>query len=31
MLPKTSAYVKRCDGQKKWTEFLTEDDYLLKK
>ena len=31
MLPKTSAYVKSCDGQTKWTYFLIEDDDLLEK
>ena len=31
MLPKTSAYVKRCDGQTKWMYFLIEDDGLLEK
>ena len=30
MLPKTSAYVKSCDGQTKWMNFLIEDDELLK-
>ena len=29
MLPKTSAYVKRYDGQTKWMYFLIEDDDLL--
>ena len=29
MLPKTSAYVKRYDGQTKWMHFLIEDDKLL--
>ena len=28
MLPKTSAYVKICDGQTKWIYFLIEDDEL---
>ena len=28
MLPKTSAYVKSCDGQTKWMYFLFEDDDL---
>ena len=31
ILPKTSAYVKRYDGQTKWMHFLFEDDGLLKK
>ena len=31
MLPKTSGYVKRYDGQTKWMYFLIEDDDLLKK
>ena len=31
MLPKTSAYVKSCDGQIKWIYFLIEDDDLLEK
>ena len=31
MLPKTSAYVKRYDGQTKWMHFLIEDDDLLEK
>ena len=31
MLPKTSAYVKRYDGQAKWMYFLIGDDYLLNK
>ena len=31
MLPKTSAYVKRYDGQTKWMYFLIEDDDLLEK
>ena len=26
MLPKTNAYVKRCDGQTKWMYFLIADD-----
>ena len=30
MLLKTSAYVKRCDGQTNWMYFLIEDDDLLK-
>ena len=30
MLPKTSANVKRYDGQTKWMYFLIEDDELLK-
>ena len=29
MLPKTSAYVKRYDGQTKWMNFLIENDDLL--
>ena len=31
MLPKTSPYVKRYDGQTKWLYFLIEDDFLLGK
>ena len=31
MLPKTSAYLKRYDGQTKWMYFLIEDDKLLEK
>ena len=31
MLPKTSAYVKKCDGQSKWMYFLIEDDELIEK
>ena len=31
MFSKTSAYVKRYDGQTKWMYFLIEDDDLLKK
>ena len=31
MLPKTSAYVKRCNGKFKWMYFLIEDDELLEK
>ena len=31
MLPKTSGYVKRYDGQTKWMYFLIEDDDLLEK
>ena len=31
MLPKTSTYVKRYDGQTKWIYFLVEDDDLLRK
>ena len=31
MLPKTSAYVKSCDGQSKWMYFLIEDDELIEK
>ena len=31
MLPKTSAYVKRYDGQSKWIQFFIEDDDLLEK
>ena len=31
MLPKTSVYVNRYDGQTKWIYFLTEDDDLLEK
>ena len=30
-LPKTSAYVKSCDGQTKWMYFLIEDDDLSEK
>ena len=29
MLPKTSGFVKRFDGQTKWMYFLIEDDDLL--
>ena len=29
MVPKTSTYVKRYDGQTKWSYFLIEDDNLL--
>ena len=31
MLPKTSAYVKRYDGETKWMYFFIEDDDLIKK
>ena len=31
MLPKTSAHVKRYDGQTNWMYFLIEDDDLLEK
>ena len=31
MLPKTSAYVKRYDGQNKWIYFLIEGDDVLEK
>ena len=31
MLPKTSAYEKRYNGQTKWIYFLIEGDGLLKK
>ena len=31
MLPKTTAYVRRYDGQTKWMYFLIEDDNLLEK
>ena len=31
MLPKTSAYVKRYDGQTKWMYCLIEDGDLLEK
>ena len=31
MLPKTTPYVKRYDGQIKWMYFLIEDDDLLEK
>ena len=29
MFPKTSAYVKSCDGETKWMYFFIEDDELL--
>ena len=29
MFPKTSTYVKSCDGQTTWINFLIEDDDLL--
>ena len=29
MLPKTSSYVKKYDGEIKWTYFFIEDDELL--
>ena len=29
MLPKTSVYVKRYDGETKWMHFCIEDDELL--
>ena len=28
MLPKTSAYVKSCDGETKWMYFFKEDGKL---
>ena len=31
VLPKTSAYVKRCDGQTKWMHVLIKDGDLLEK
>ena len=31
MLPKYSDYVKHCDGETKWINFLIKDDDLLKK
>ena len=31
MLQKTSAYVKSCDGQTKWMDFLIQVNNLLKK
>ena len=31
ILPKTSAYVKSCDGKSEWMFFLIEDDDLLEK
>ena len=31
MLPKTSAYVKSCDGKTEWMYFWIEDDELLEK
>ena len=31
MLPKTSVYVKRYDGETKWMHFCIEDDELLEK
>ena len=31
MLPKTSAYVKSCNGQTKWMYFLISDDDSLEK
>ena len=31
MLPKTSAYVKRYDGQTKWIYFLIEHNDILEK
>ena len=31
MLLKTRAFIKRYDGQKKWMQFLIENDDLLKK
>ena len=31
VLPKTSAFVKRCDGQTKWMHDLIEDGDLLEK
>ena len=29
ILPKTSTYVKSCDGKTKWMYFLIEEDELL--
>ena len=29
MLPETSTYVKRCDGEIKWMYFFIENDELL--
>ena len=31
MLPRIRVYVKGCDGQTKWINFLIEDDNLLEK
>ena len=31
MIPRIRAYVKGCDGQTKWINFLIEDDNLLEK
>ena len=31
MLLKTRAFIKKYDGQKKWMQFLIENDDLLKK
>ena len=31
MLPKTSVYVKRYDGETKWMHFCIEEDELLEK
>ena len=31
MLPRIRAYVKGCDGQTKWINFLIEDDNLLER
>ena len=31
MLPKTSVYVKSCDGQTRWMYLLIQDDDLLEK
>ena len=31
ILPKTTAYVKRYDGQTKWMYFFLEEDDLLQK
>ena len=31
ILPKVSAYVKRCDDGTKWIKFLIKDEELLKK
>ena len=31
ILPKVSAYVKRCDDGTKWIKFLIKDEEILKK
>ena len=31
MLPKSSVYVKSCNGQTKWMQFWVENDDLLEK